>query len=94
MAGLTSPNRYSQVYSTLEEALLSFEELRDRQILNVQPDRLRIRRVRRGETLRQIAERINNLRVSAEDLAALNRIEPDSRIPSRMQSVKVIEPGR
>ncbi len=94
VAGLTSPNLFSEIYSTFEESLLSFEELRDRQTLNVQPDRVRIRPVCRGETLRQVAEKINNPRMLAEDLATLNRIETDSRIPSRIQSIKVVERGR
>lgn len=71
VVGLILPKLFFEIYST-------FEELRDWRTLNVQPDRVRIRPVRRGETLRQVAEKINNPRISAEDLATLSRIEADS----------------
>ncbi|MDA2930192.1 hypothetical protein MYX84_09640 [Acidobacteria bacterium AH-259-O06] len=91
--GLAPPRIFRQYSRTFENSLTSFSALRDRKALNVQPDRLRIRTARAGETLRRIAQDTNNPRVDADELSLLNRIDPDQRLTAGTL-VKIVEAGR
>jgi predicted Zn-dependent protease len=93
IAGITSPNQFQSVNRTFEQSLRSFSELRDSRALQVQPDRLRIESARQGQTLADLARSLNNPRITAEDLARLNRLEPNSSLRAGAP-VKVVEPGR
>ena len=90
---LTPSQNFQQYYRTFENSLTSFSELTDQRILNVQPDRLELRTAQAGQTLRRIAEDVNNPRVSVEELSRLNRIDADQALATGTL-VKVIEPGR
>ncbi len=93
LLGAAAPAVYSRYTSTLEQIMTSFRSLNDRRYLDVQPDRLRIHRAGRGETLRSLAQRYPHPRMDLEDLADLNRIDPDQALePGRL--VKVVEAGR
>lgn len=92
-AGLTLRGMFQRVSSTFEDSLRSFDDLRDSRALNVQPDRIRIHTAAAGETLGRLAERTNNPRVKADDLALLNRLEPDEALAAGTR-VKLVEPGR
>jgi predicted Zn-dependent protease len=66
--------------------------LTDQRILRVQPDRMRVYTAKEGETLSLLAQRNNNPRVPADQLAILNRLAVDASItPGRL--VKIVEKG-
>jgi predicted Zn-dependent protease len=91
--GLAPSQAFSKYDRTFEDSLTSFSRLRDRNLLNVQPDRLRIRTAGRGQTLSRIARDVNNPRMNAEALSRLNRIGADETLRAGTL-VKVIEAGR
>ncbi len=93
MLGLAPSQTFSKYARTFEDSLTSFSRLTDRSLLNVQPDRLRIRTAGRGQTLSRIARDVNNPRMNAEALARLNRIDVDETLRAGTL-VKVIEAGR
>ena len=78
---------------SLLDTLVSFRELTDSRHLNVQPDLLRIYRVRRGGRLADVAARYPNSRIELADLERLNRISRDTRLAAGTR-VKVVEAGR
>ncbi len=90
---LAPSQKFQQYSATFENSLTSFSELRDQRILNVQPDRLALRTARAGQTLRRMADDVNNPRVSVEELSRLNRIDAYQELRAGTL-VKVIEPGR
>lgn len=92
-AGLSPAQTYRQYSGALEQSITSFRELTDSRALQVQPDHLRIYHVQQGGTLRDIAARYDNPRAGADELAALNRIDPDQHLPAGTR-VKVVEAGR
>jgi len=78
--------------SRLEESIRSFDLVTEQRILNAQPDRLRVYTARQGDTLSSLARRLNNPRVTADELAILNRMAIDQPItPGRL--VKTVERG-
>ena len=81
--------RYS---ADIERSIRSFERLTDPRILRAQPDRLKIQPAQEGDSLTSVARRINNPRVSADDLAVLNRLTVDQRITTG-RLLKIVEPG-
>jgi hypothetical protein len=58
----------------MEASIRSFDKLSDQRILRVQPDRLKIYTAQQGDTLTTLARRANNPRVTADELAILNRL--------------------
>lgn len=93
LAGLSPAQAYRQYSGALEQSITSFRELTDSRALQVQPDHLRIYQVQQGGTLRDVAARYDNPRAGADELAALNRIDPDERLPAGAV-VKTVEAGR
>ena len=91
--GLAPTQTFSTYARTFEDSLTSFSRLTDRNTLNVQPDRLRIRTAGRGQTLSRIARDVNNPRMNAEALSRLNRMDADETLRAGTL-VKVIEAGR
>ena len=78
--------------SILEESIRSFNAISDRRILEVQPDRLKIYAAQEGDTLTALARSRSNPRVTADDLAVLNRLAIDQPItPGRL--LKIVEKG-
>jgi predicted Zn-dependent protease len=78
--------------SAFEQTIESFDSLIDKRILNAQPDRLRLYTAEQEDTLTLLAQRFNNPRASADDLAVLNRMATDQAIfPGRL--VKIVEKG-
>lgn len=93
MIGMAPPQSFRSYSNALRGILESFSELRDPRALAVQPDRVHLYRVQRGGTLRDVARRYPNPRMTIDELAALNRINPDERLaPGAL--VKVVEAGR
>jgi predicted Zn-dependent protease len=78
--------------NTIDRSIRSFNRLTDERILRAQPDRLRVYTAREGDTLTALAQRSNNPRVGADQLAILNRLAVDQPItPGRV--LKVVEKG-
>ncbi len=92
-AGLTPEASYASYSGAFNASLRSFRELTDRRILDVQPDRVRIYRARGGESLRSLAGSSAKSRITLEELARLNRIDPDQKLAAGA-AVKLITPGR
>jgi len=93
VVGLTSPNQFRSASAIFESSLTSFGELNDSRALSVQPDRIRIVQARDGQTLRDLAGRVQNSRIKLEDLALINRLEPNEPLRGGVE-VKLIEAGR
>jgi len=93
LAGMTPSMAYGSFSRVFEGAIRGFRRLDDRRILSVQPDRIQIYRAREGETLRAIMKSRSQPRGDLEDIALLNRIDPDQRLGAGTP-VKWIRPGR
>ncbi len=93
LAGMAPAQVFSRFARPLESTIRDFRTLTDARILSVQPDRIRIYRAREGETLRGIAGSRTQGRVTVEDLALLNRVDPDRALGAGVP-VKLILPGR
>ena len=78
--------------NTVETSIRSFNSLTDQRVLAMQPDRLRTYTARQGDTLRALAARYANPRVSAENLALLNRLDGAQALAVGTL-VKVVEKG-
>jgi predicted Zn-dependent protease len=83
------PQRFG---AEIERSIRSFERVTDPRILRAQPDRLKVYTARQGDTLATIARLTNNPRVSADDLAILNRLAVDQPITAG-RVLKIVEPG-
>jgi predicted Zn-dependent protease len=82
-------NRYQ---NAIESAIRSFDRLTNSRILAMQPDRVSIYTARQGDSLDSLANRYGNPRVTADNLAVLNRIAASQPIaPGRL--IKVVEKG-
>ena len=80
LMGMGSQEGLQQNSASLRNVLQSFRELEDPKILNLQPDRVHIHSARQGQTLQSIVQTYKNSNVTVEDLAALNRMEPNERL--------------
>ncbi len=87
--GLASTQDFERFSSSFQDSLISFSTLTDREILNVQPARVRIRVVGEGETLEQTAREVGHPRVDAEALSRLNRLDADQPL-SAGSFVKIV----
>ena len=76
----------------IEQSLRSFERVTEQRILRAQPDRLRLYTTREGDTLIAIAQRTNNPRVDADQLAILNRLAVGQPI-ALGRVIKIVERG-
>ena len=76
----------------IESAIRSFDRLTNQRILAMQPDRLQIYTTRQGDTLESLAARYANPRVTAADLALLNRL-PTTQSLTDGRLIKVVEKG-
>jgi predicted Zn-dependent protease len=93
LAGMAATRAYSSFAGRFDSTIRSFRELTDARILAVQPDRIRIYRARKGETLRGIMKSQPQSRVAVEELALLNRLDPDQTLDAGAP-VKLIRPGK
>jgi predicted Zn-dependent protease len=92
-AGLTADASFASYSGVFNASLRSFRDLTDRRILDVQPDRIKIYRARGGESLRSLSGSSAQSRITLEELARLNRIDPDQKLAAGA-AVKLITPGR
>ncbi len=93
LLALAPAQQYSSFSRELEATVRSFDELRDRRALEVQPDRVDLYRTREGETLESVAARFGGERFGARELMVLNRVDPDRRLAAGTL-LKVVRPGR
>jgi predicted Zn-dependent protease len=93
LAGMAPTSAYSSFAPSLESAIRGFRSLTDTRILSVQPDRVRIYRARQGETLRGIVKGQASSHMALEDLALLNRLEPDQALAAGTP-VKLVRQGK
>jgi predicted Zn-dependent protease len=93
LAGMAPASAYPSFARTFDGTIRNFRELTDARILSVQPDRIRIYRARKGETLRGIVTSQPQSSMTVEDIALLNRLDPDQALNAGVP-VKLIRPGR
>jgi predicted Zn-dependent protease len=93
MTGMAPTEAYASFARTIETTLRGFRELTDPRVLSVRPDRIRIYRTRKGETLRGIVKVQLPSRMTLEEIALLNRLDPDEALGANIP-VKLIQPGR
>ncbi len=93
IAGLTAESSYTRFADLFDSSLRSFRELSEKRLLSVQPDRLQLYRTRENETLRKISRSRPQTRIRLEDLAILNRIDPD-QILQPGTVIKLVLEGR
>ena len=93
LAGLAPNATFSRYASSINPVLRSFRELTDQRLLGRQPDRIRMYRARRGETLRGLVNSTGQGLVKVEDLVLINRIDPDKPLEAGTL-VKLVQPGR
>jgi predicted Zn-dependent protease len=93
LAGLAPESTFSRYSRSLDAVIRSFRDLTDPRLLAVQPDRMKLYRARKGETLRGLASSMDQSRVNLEDLVRINRIDPDQAL-SAGAWVKLVELGR
>ena len=86
---MTNLNRYR---TAVETTIRSFDRLTNQRMLAMQPDRLNIYTARQGDTLETLANRYQNPRVNADDLAILNRLAATQPITTG-RLIKVVEKG-
>ena len=92
-AGLAPESTFSQYSQSMNTVLRSFRELTDPKLLAAQPDRMKLYRARKGESLRSLAKSLDQARVKVEDLARINRIDPDQALNAGAW-VKLVQLGK
>ena len=93
MAGMTSSSQYNSFAQVFNRTIRDFRPLTDSRILSVQPDRIQIYRARRGETIRSLWKPKPQSGISVEDIALLNRLDPDRALAAGTP-VKLVRLGR
>ncbi len=78
--GITTPGRYSRHDDRFADSFRSFEELRDRRALAVQPSRLDVVTPPRPMGLGELMQRTPDLSEERGTIAIINAIQPDSRV--------------
>jgi predicted Zn-dependent protease len=93
IAGLAPEATFSQYRNPMEATIRSFSDLTDQRLLAVQPDRMKIARAKQGDTLRSMSKSIVQERISLDELARINRMDPDRPLSAGTR-VKLVQPGR
>ncbi len=91
--GLSSTRTFPQVESVFEDTMERFAELTDARRINVQPDRVRVRRASRSDSLGNALRALGVPENRVKEMALLNGGVPDEPIPPNML-LKVVERGR
>jgi predicted Zn-dependent protease len=93
LLGMSAPSTYASFAHGFDSSIRSFQQLSDARILAVQPDRVRIYRAQRGETLNGIMRSQSQRPTAANDISLLNRLSPDQMLNAGAP-VKLIRSGR
>ena len=93
MVGISTKEQFSQYLRTFQHTMNNFDELTDRDKLNRQPERIRIRTVSRNETLEQALRGFEMGQDRLAELAVLNGMYLKDPV-SKGQLIKTIEGGK
>jgi predicted Zn-dependent protease len=93
MAGMTSSSQYGSFANTFDRTIRDFRRLDNSRILSIQPDRIQIYRAKKGETIRGLWKSKPQPRISVEDIALLNRLDPDQTLSTGVP-IKLVKLGR
>ncbi len=88
--GITSPDKYADHLTTFERTMTGFDELIDRALIDVTPDRLRMRRATVGGTLEEALKAFGMPEERLQEMAYLNGMRLQDRIEAG-SPVKVVE---
>ena len=90
LLGISTPNRYSRYDNVFAASFGSFDELRDRQALNVRPARLEVVTAARSMSLSALIARHPGVVAEPRTIALINAVGLEDQVASN-QLVKLIE---
>ncbi|MFO7866313.1 MAG: M48 family metalloprotease [Candidatus Aminicenantes bacterium] len=90
MHGYTPVERFNNYRRTFQHTMNNFDHLHNRRILNVQPDRLRIRQADVSGSLRRVLKSLGTPDDDLEKIALLNGMKLDESI-SRGKQIKTVD---
>jgi predicted Zn-dependent protease len=85
--------KYKDYGRVFRKTIQRFETLKDPKKINVKPDRIEIEKVRRAGTISDILKRRDIPEDRIEEIALLNGMQPEDRVPAR-SLIKVVKEGR
>jgi len=91
--GLSTQRNYPQYENLFESTLSRFAELTDARRINVQPDRIRVRRAAKADTLGNALRALGVPENRIKEMSLLNGGVPDESVPPNIL-LKVVERGR
>jgi predicted Zn-dependent protease len=91
--GISTSRNFPQYESLFENILSRFAELTDARKINVQPDRVRVRRAAKADTLENALRALGVAENRVKEMSLLNGGEPNEPIPPNTL-LKVVERGR
>jgi predicted Zn-dependent protease len=91
--GLSTSRNYPQYESLFENTMNRFAELTDARRINVQPDRVRVRRAAKADTLGNTLRALGVPENRVKEISLLNGGVPDEPVPPNTL-LKVVERGR
>jgi len=91
--GLSASRNFPQYEALFEGTMSRFAELTDARRINVQPDRVRVRRAARSDTLGNALRSLGVPENRIKEMSLLNGGEPDEPVPPNTL-LKVLERGR
>ena len=91
--GLSAQRNYPQYENLFESTLSRFAELTDARRINVQPDRVRLRRAAKADTLGNALRALGVPENRIKEMSLLNGGEPNEPVPPNTL-LKVVERGR
>jgi len=90
LLGISTPARYSRYDDTFADSFGSFDELRDRQALNVRPSRIEVVTPARPMSLSDLIARNPGVVVEPRKIALINAVGLEDQVASN-RLVKLIE---
>lgn len=91
--GLSTPRDYPQYENLFENTMSGFAEITDARRINVQPDRVRVRRAARSDTLGNALRALGVPEDRVKEMSLLNGGEPHEPVPPNIL-LKIVERGR
>ena len=91
--GLTSASKFSSYKGSFQNSLNGFRTLRDKSKLNVKPDRLRVKKVKRSMTLQAALKKVGVQEKDLEKVALMNGRLLNETVSANTR-LKVIEKGQ
>jgi predicted Zn-dependent protease len=92
-AGLSTSQNYPQYENLFENTMSRFAEITDARRINVQPDRVRVRRAAKADTLGNALRALGVPENRVKEISLLNGGEPNEPVPPNTL-LKVVERGR